>query len=250
MTQTTPMGTGGVPASDGAGAAHERLPGLVVVTGYLILTLSYMINAMDRQVFFPLADDVVVTAGQETIVPDVHAGAASLALTVTSNVGPLPDACWATIRPIVAAGTPSAPFRLVRVPATGTVTVDGMEPGAYQVQVSTPDTDAPWNVGRLTPTKPTFSPPTSTTRVASAPATAPFRLAAKRLAPVSARSLASSGSPSAQSFTPRAHATSPKSLSERAMASALNKAWVRPSAGTVGSANNMGPAPTTSEAPA
>jgi len=56
--------TGTVPPSavptkaGGAGGrsdlADSRVPGLVVAVGFLVLALSFMVNAMDRQVFFPL----------------------------------------------------------------------------------------------------------------------------------------------------------------------------------------------------
>ncbi|MFJ4974564.1 MFS transporter [Streptomyces coeruleorubidus] len=57
MSQTKPADTVSVPA----GAEDGSSPGLsrfMLVTGFAILLLSYLANAMDRQVFFPLLPDI------------------------------------------------------------------------------------------------------------------------------------------------------------------------------------------------
>lgn len=58
MTHATAADTGDVSARTGMDTAHDHLPRLVVATGFVILALSYMINAMDRQVFFPLLPQI------------------------------------------------------------------------------------------------------------------------------------------------------------------------------------------------
>jgi predicted MFS family arabinose efflux permease len=58
MTHAVTTGTGDVPARTEVDLAQDRLPRPVVATGFVILALSYMINAMDRQVFFPLLPEI------------------------------------------------------------------------------------------------------------------------------------------------------------------------------------------------
>jgi MFS family permease len=58
MTHAVPAETDDVPARAAAAPAGDRLPRLVVATGFVILALSYVVNAMDRQVFFPLLPQI------------------------------------------------------------------------------------------------------------------------------------------------------------------------------------------------
>lgn len=57
MAQVTPAETGSAPATATHGA-QRQLPRAVVAAGFAILALSYMVNAMDRQVFFPILPDI------------------------------------------------------------------------------------------------------------------------------------------------------------------------------------------------
>jgi MFS family permease len=54
MTNAAPTDTGRVPADGPAGFRQEAVPKLVVATGFLVMALSFVVNAMDRQVFAPL----------------------------------------------------------------------------------------------------------------------------------------------------------------------------------------------------
>lgn len=59
MSQLLPADAGSLPAaSRGTTAASARASRAAVTAGFVILALSYMINAMDRQVFFPLLPDI------------------------------------------------------------------------------------------------------------------------------------------------------------------------------------------------
>lgn len=53
MSQLTPAHAAAVPVTAADGTSRA-LPRVVVATGFLILALSYMVNAMDRQMFFPI----------------------------------------------------------------------------------------------------------------------------------------------------------------------------------------------------
>ena len=57
MSQLMPADAGSLPAPRIA-EAPSRASRAAVTTGFVILALSYMINAMDRQVFFPLLPDI------------------------------------------------------------------------------------------------------------------------------------------------------------------------------------------------
>ena len=59
LLPTDSVPTDSVPTDAGAAAGKSDLadapvPGLVVAVGFLVLALSFMVNAMDRQVFAPL----------------------------------------------------------------------------------------------------------------------------------------------------------------------------------------------------
>lgn len=57
MAQATPVDADSAPAI-GADNSSARLPRAVVAVGFAILALSYMVNAMDRQVFFPILPQI------------------------------------------------------------------------------------------------------------------------------------------------------------------------------------------------
>lgn len=57
MSQTTSAEADGTSVRDAGGARH-RLPRIAVAAGFVILALSYMVNAMDRQVFFPILPQI------------------------------------------------------------------------------------------------------------------------------------------------------------------------------------------------
>jgi MFS family permease len=54
MTNTAPIDAGNVPGSGVTAARQDPVPKLVVAAGFLVMAISFMINAMDRQVFAPL----------------------------------------------------------------------------------------------------------------------------------------------------------------------------------------------------
>jgi MFS family permease len=54
MTNAAPIDAGKAPGDGTAGFRQEVVPRLVVATGFLVMALSFMVNAMDRQVFAPL----------------------------------------------------------------------------------------------------------------------------------------------------------------------------------------------------
>ncbi|OHV19215.1 MFS transporter [Parafrankia soli] len=54
MTNTALADAGKAPARDKAALREVPVPRLVVVTGFLMMAVSFMVNAMDRQVFAPL----------------------------------------------------------------------------------------------------------------------------------------------------------------------------------------------------
>ncbi|MEU4340843.1 MFS transporter [Nocardia sp. NPDC023852] len=54
MINAAPADAGNIPVRAMAGLRHASVPKRVVVTGFLVMAVSYMINAMDRQVFAPL----------------------------------------------------------------------------------------------------------------------------------------------------------------------------------------------------
>src|SRR6266542_4900865 len=51
---TSAMPTNAGPAGGRSNLANAPVPGLVVAVGFLVLALSFMVNAMDRSVFAPL----------------------------------------------------------------------------------------------------------------------------------------------------------------------------------------------------
>jgi MFS family permease len=57
MAQATPTDAGRPPTLT-AGTAQRLLPRSLVAAGFVILALSYLVNAMDRQVFFPILPDI------------------------------------------------------------------------------------------------------------------------------------------------------------------------------------------------
>jgi MFS family permease len=57
MTQVTPAGTGSVPTNT-KGGPPRSLSRFTLVIGFVILLLSYLVNAMDRQMFFPLLPSI------------------------------------------------------------------------------------------------------------------------------------------------------------------------------------------------
>ncbi|AHK35878.1 hypothetical protein OPAG_06724 [Rhodococcus opacus PD630] len=54
MTNAAPANAGKVLARDNAALLQAPVPKLVVATGFLVMAVSFMVNAMDRQVFAPL----------------------------------------------------------------------------------------------------------------------------------------------------------------------------------------------------
>lgn len=54
MINAAPAGVGKVPTRDKAELRRPLVPKLVVATGFLVMAMSFMVNAMDRQVFAPL----------------------------------------------------------------------------------------------------------------------------------------------------------------------------------------------------
>lgn len=57
MSHVTPANTGSAPATTKDGL-QSGPPRLLIVAGFAILLLSYLVNAMDRQVFFPLVPSI------------------------------------------------------------------------------------------------------------------------------------------------------------------------------------------------
>ncbi|WP_405865988.1 MULTISPECIES: MFS transporter [unclassified Streptomyces] len=58
MTHATQVDTSAVPASDTQENSRAPISRLMIVVGFLLVVLSYMVNAMDRQVFPPLLPNI------------------------------------------------------------------------------------------------------------------------------------------------------------------------------------------------
>jgi MFS family permease len=54
MTNTATNDAGNIPLREETDTAQSPVPGLVVAVGFLVMAISFMVNAMDRQVFAPL----------------------------------------------------------------------------------------------------------------------------------------------------------------------------------------------------